>query len=67
MPSLAVPLTRKNAYGIVGVAAIALLWTAIIGVLGGVVVVVLVAALVVIFNARTRRRKPVSGQNDGAQ
>jgi Trk-type K+ transport system membrane component len=60
-----VPLTRKNAYGIVGIAVIALLWTAIIGVLGGVVVIVLVVALVVILNARLRRRRPAEGPSDG--
>jgi heme/copper-type cytochrome/quinol oxidase subunit 2 len=67
MPSLAVPLTLKNVYGIVGIAAIALLWTVIVGVLGGIVVVVLVVALVVILRARMRRRKPVEGPADEAQ
>jgi len=51
-----VPLTRKNVYGIVGIAAIALLWTAIVGVLGGIVVIALVVVLVVVLNAAKRRR-----------
>jgi Trk-type K+ transport system membrane component len=51
-----VPLTLKNVYGIVGIAAIALLWTVIVGPLGGVVVIVLVVVLVVVLNAAKRRR-----------
>jgi uncharacterized membrane protein len=55
-PSPVVPLTLKNVYGIVGIAAIALLWTAIVGILGGVVVVALVVVLIVVLNAVKRKR-----------
>ena len=56
-----VPLTLKNVYGIVGIVAIALLWTAIVGVLGGVVVIVFVVVLVVVLNAAKRKRtKPAT-------
>jgi len=51
-----VPLTRKNVYGIVGISAIALVWTAVVGVLGGIVVIALVVVLVVVLNAAKRRR-----------
>jgi Trk-type K+ transport system membrane component len=59
-----VPLTRKNVYGIIGIGAIALVWTALVGVLGGVVVIALVVALILILNAQKRKRKPVSLSND---
>ena len=49
------PLTLKNVYGIVGIAAIALIWSAIVGVLGGIVVIALVVVLVVVLNAAKRR------------
>ena len=58
------PLTRKNVYGIVGIGAIALIWTALVGALGGVVVIALVVVLVVVLNAQKRKRKPVSGSDD---
>ena len=60
----AVPLTLKNLYGIIGIAAIALLWTVIVGVLGGLVVIALVVVLVIVLRARMRKRRPVSGPND---
>ena len=51
------PLTLKNVYGIVGIAAIALIWSAIVGVLGGIVVIALVVVLVVVLNA-SKRKEP---------
>lgn len=51
-----VPLTLKNVYGIVGIGAIALLWAAIIGPLGGIVVVVLVVVIVVVLTAAKRKQ-----------
>lgn len=51
-----VPLTLKNVYGIVGIGAIALLWAAIIGPLGGIVVVVLVVVLIVALAAAKRKQ-----------
>jgi len=50
------PVTRKNLYGVVGIAAIALIWSAIVGALGGIVVIALVVVLVVVLNAAKRKR-----------
>ena len=61
------PLTLKNLYGIIGIAAIALLWTIIVGVLGGVVVIALTVVLVIVLRARLRRRRPVSGPDGEAK
>jgi len=63
----AMPITRKNMLGILGLAVIALFWVALNGILGGAIVAALIVLVVLVLNSEQRRkRRPPKASVDGS-